>query len=281
MKTKSGIRVRTVVLSYLVVLISLIFFIGPMLWIVYTSFRVESSIFAESVLSPANEYTLQNYQTILSVTDFPLYFLNSLKIGLTVTGLSLFVSIIGAYGLSRFDVKGKNALIVGIFSTQMFPQVLLMIPIYLVVVALGMLNRVIGVVLGQMILILPFQIWMLKGYFDGLPPEIDDAAQIDGTNIAQRLLLVILPVASPGVAVAAFYSFVVSWGDYLIVSVVSQGNATATVTLAIQRLTASLLVRWGQVAAITVLAIVPTILLFSFVQGRLVEGLTAGAIKEG
>jgi ABC-type glycerol-3-phosphate transport system permease component len=281
MKTQSGIRVRTAVLSYLVVLISLIFFVGPMLWIAYTSFRVESSIFTESVLSPANEYTLQNYQTILSVTDFPLYFLNSLKIGLTVTALSLFVSIIGAYGLSRFDVKGKNALIIGIFSTQMFPQVLLMIPIYLVIVALSMLNRVIGVVLGQMILILPFQIWMLKGYFDGLPPEIDDAAQIDGTNIAQRLLLVILPVASPGVAVAAFYSFVVSWGDYLIVSVVSQGNATATVTLAIQRLTASLLVRWGQVAAITVLAIVPTILLFSFVQGRLVEGLTAGAIKEG
>ena len=281
MKTQSGIRVRTAVLSYLVVLISLIFFIAPMLWIVYTSFRVESSIFGESVLSPANEYTLQNYETVLSVTNFPRYFLNSLEIGLTVTALSLFVSIIGAYGLSRFDVKGKNALIIGIFSTQMFPQVLLMIPIYLVIVALGMLNRVIGVVLGQMILILPFQIWMLKGYFDGLPPEIDDAAQIDGTNIAQRLLLVILPVASPGIAVAAFYSFVVSWGDYLIVSVVSQGNATATVTLAIQRLTASLLVRWGQVAAITVLAIVPTIVLFSFVQGRLVEGLTAGAIKEG
>jgi ABC-type glycerol-3-phosphate transport system permease component len=281
MKTRSGIRVRTAVLSYLVVLISLLFFVGPMLWIAYTSFRVESSIFSESVLSPANEYTLQNYQTVLSVTDFPRYFLNSLQIGLTVTAFSLFVSIIGAYGLSRFDVKGKNALIIGIFSTQMFPQVLLMIPIYLVIVALGMLNRVIGVVLGQMILILPFQIWMLKGYFDGLPREIDDAAQIDGTNIAQRLLLVILPVASPGVAVAAFYSFVVSWGDYLIVSIVSQGNATATVTLAIQRLTASLLVRWGQVAAITVLAIVPTILLFSFVQGRLVEGLTAGAIKEG
>ncbi len=281
MKTRSGARVRAAVLSYLVVLISLIFFVGPMLWIAYTSFRVESSIFNEGVLSPANQYTLQNYQTVLSVTDFPLYFFNSLKIGVTVTALSLFVSIIGAYGLSRFDVRGKNGLIIGIFSTQMFPQVLLMIPIYLVIVALSMLNRVIGVVLGQMILILPFQIWMLKGYFDGLPAEIEDAAQIDGTSIAQRLFWVILPIASPGIAVAAFYSFVVSWGDYLIVSVVSQGNATATVTLAIQRLSASLLVRWGQVAAITVLAIVPTILLFSFVQSRLVEGLTAGAIKEG
>jgi ABC-type glycerol-3-phosphate transport system permease component len=281
MKTQSGIKLRTAVLSYLVVLISVVFFIGPMLWIAYTSFRTESSIFTERILSPADNYTLQNYATILSVTDFPLYFLNSVKIGVAVTALSLFVSIIGAYGLSRFDVRGKNALIVGVFSTQMFPQVLLMIPIYLVIVALGMLNKVIGVVMGQMILILPFQIWMLKGYFDGLPAEIDDAAQIDGTNIPQRLLWVILPMSAPGIAVAAFYSFVVSWGDYLIVSIVSQGNATATVTLAIQRLTASLLVRWGQVAAVTVLAIVPTILLFSFVQSRLVEGLTAGAIKEG
>lgn len=281
MKTKSGIHTRTAILSYLVVLASLVFFIGPMLWIAYTSFRVESSIFTDRVISPPDQYTLQNYQTILSVTDFPLYFLNSMKIGLAVTALSLFVSIIGAYGLSRFDIRGKNALIVGIFSTQMFPQVLLMIPIYLVIVALGMLNKVVGVVLGQMILILPFQIWMLKGYFDELPAEIDDAAKIDGTNIPQRLLLVILPIASPGIAVAAFYSFVVSWGDYLIVSVVSQGDATGTVTLAIQRLSASLLVRWGQVAAITVLAIVPTILLFSFVQSRLVQGLTAGAIKEG
>jgi ABC-type glycerol-3-phosphate transport system permease component len=281
MKTQSGRNTLTAVLSYLVVLISLIFFIGPMLWIAYTSFRVESAIFTDRVLSPANQYTLQNYRTVLAVTDFPLYFSNSVKIGLLVTTLSLIVSIIGAYGLSRFDVWGKNALIIGIFSTQMFPQVLLIIPLYLVIVALGLLDRVIGVVLGQMILVLPFQIWMLKGYFDGLPPDLDDAAQIDGTNIFQRLLLVILPVAAPGVAVAAFYSFVVSWGDYLIVSIVSQGNATATVTLAIQRLSASLLVRWGQVAAITVLVIVPTIILFSFIQGQLVEGLTAGALKEG
>ena len=217
---------------------------------------------------------------LLSVTDFPLYFLNSLEIGLLVTLLSLVISIIGAYGLSRFDIKGKNTLIVGIFSTQMFPQVLLIIPLYVVIVDLGLLDRVIGVVLGQMILVLPFQVWMLKGYFDGLPPDLDEAARIDGCNIPQRLIYVILPVALPGVAVAAFYSFVVSWGDYLIVSIISQSQRTATVTLIIQRLSASLLIRWGEVAAVTVLAIVPTILLFSFIQSRLVEGLTAGAVKE-
>jgi ABC-type glycerol-3-phosphate transport system permease component len=214
------------------------------------------------------------------VTDFPQYLWNSIEIGAIVTLVSLFASITGAYGLSRFDIRGKNALIIGIFSTQMFPQVLLIIPMYLVIFDLGLLDKVIGVVLGQMILVLPFQVWMLKGYFDNLPLDLDDAAKIDGCNIPQRLLYVILPVSAPGIAVAAFYSFVVSWGDYLIVSIISQSQRTATVTLIIQRLSASLLIRWGEVAAVTVLAIVPTILLFSFIQSRLVEGLTAGAIRE-
>jgi ABC-type glycerol-3-phosphate transport system permease component len=278
--TRSRSRTQTAILAYLVVIVSLTFFVLPMLWIGYTSFRTQPSIFSGKVVSPLKEYTLQNYRTILSVTDFPQYLWNSIEIGAIVTFVSLFASITGAYGLSRFDIRGKNALIIGIFSTQMFPQVLLIIPMYLVIFDLGLLDKVIGVVLGQMILVLPFQVWMLKGYFDNLPLDLDDAAKIDGCNIPQRLLYVILPVSAPGIAVAAFYSFVVSWGDYLIVSIISQSQRTATVTLVIQRLSASLLIRWGEVAAVTVLAIVPTILLFSFIQGRLVAGLTAGAIRE-
>jgi ABC-type glycerol-3-phosphate transport system permease component len=232
------------------------------------------------VVSTWSEYSLDNYTTILSVTDFPTYFLKSFKIASTVTLLSLACSIIGAYGLSRFEVKGKNALILGFLSTQMFPQVLLIIPLYLIIFSLSLLDKVVGVVLGHMILVLPFQIWMLKGYFDNLPTELDDAARIDGCTIFERLFYVILPVALPGIMVAAFFSFVVSWGDYMIVSIISQSQRTATITLVIQRLSASLLIRWGQVAAATVLTIVPTIFLFSFIQSRLVEGLTAGALGQ-
>ena len=278
--TRSRRKALTAVLAYLVVISSLIYFILPMLWIVYTSFRTQASIFTGRVISPLNEYTLVNYATILSVTDFPAYFQNSIVIAAAVTLSSLFVSITAAYGLSRFDIKGKNALIVGIFATQMFPQVLLIIPMYLVIFSLSLLDKVIGVVLGQLILVLPFQVWMLKGYFDNIPMDLDEAARIDGCSIPQRLLQVVLPVAAPGVMVAAFFSFVVSWGDYLIVSIISQSQRTATITLVMQRLSASLLVRWGDLAAVTVLTIVPTIILFSFVQNRLVEGLTAGAVRE-
>jgi ABC-type glycerol-3-phosphate transport system permease component len=273
-------RAFTAMLSYLVVLTSLVFFILPMAWIIYTSFRTQASIFTGRVIPVLGKLTLENYATVLSVTDFPRYFTNSLVIGCLVTLLSLFCSIAAAYALSRFDIRAKNALILGIFSTQMFPQVLLIIPMYMIIVSLSLLDKVVGVVLGQMILVLPFQVWMLKGYFDSIPLELDDSARVDGCSIPQRLLHVILPVAAPGIVVAAFFSFVVSWGDFLIVSIINQSQRTATLTLVIQRLSSALLIRWGQVAAATVLTIVPTIILFSFVQRRLVEGLTAGAVRE-
>lgn len=275
-KSKIGVAVS----AYTVVIVSLMFFILPMLWIIYCSFRTQASIFTGKLIPALTEFTLENYQTVLAVTDYPAYFFNSFKIAVSVALLSLVFSVAGAYGLSRFKIRGKNAIIMGIFSTQMFPQVLLIIPMYLIVFSLQMLDTVRGVVLGQLILVLPFSIWMLKGYFDGIPVDIDDSARIDGCNIFRRLWHVILPIGAPGIMVAGFFSFVVSWGDYLIVSIISQSQRTATATLVIQRLSSALLIRWGQVAAAAVLTIVPTIILFSFVQKRLVEGLTAGAIKE-
>ena len=277
---KSRRKLGVAISSYAVIFISLIFFILPMVWIIYSSFRTQASIFSGKVIPPLNEFTLENYETILSVTDYPTYFLNSFKIAMAVSVISLICSIIGAYGLSRFKIRGQNAIIMGIFSTQMFPQVLLIIPLYLIVFSMQILDKVIGVVFGQLILVLPFSIWMLKGYFDSIPVDIDDSARIDGCNIFRRLLHIILPLGAPGIMVAGFYSFVVSWGDYLIVSIISQSQRTATATLVIQRLSSALLIRWGQVAAAAVLTIVPTIILFSLVQKRLVEGLTAGAIKE-
>lgn len=265
---------------YLIVIVSLVFFIFPMLWIIYSSFRTQPSIFTGEIISPLKEYTLENYVTIFSVTDFVTYFINSFKIAITVTLFSLIFSILTAYGLSRFRIKGKNVIILGIFSTQMFPIVLLIIPLYLVITSFRLLDTVMGVVIGHLILVLPFSVWMLKGYFDSIPSDIDESAKVDGCNILRTLFYIIIPIAAPGVMVVAFFSFVVSWGDYLIVSIINQSQRTATLTLVIQRLSAALLIRWGLVAAATTLTIIPTIILFSFVQRRLVEGLTAGALKE-
>lgn len=278
---KKGIRnVIRIGITYLIVIVSLVFFIFPMLWIIYSSFRTQPSIFTGEIISPLKEYTLENYEIILSVTDFVTYFINSFKIAITVTLFSLIFSILAAYGLSRFRIRGKNVIILGIFSTQMFPIVLLIIPLYLVITYFRLLDTVMGVVIGHLILVLPFSVWMLKGYFDSIPSDIDESAKVDGCNILRTLFYIIIPIAAPGVVVVAFFSFVVSWGDYIIVSIINQSHRTATLPLVIQRLSSALLIRWGQVAAATTLTIVPTIILFSFIQRRLVEGLTAGALKE-
>ena len=164
--SKARRKIGVAISAYTIVFISMAFFILPLLWIIYCSFRTQASIFTGKVFAPLHEFTLENYTTILSVTDYPTYFMNSFKIATVVSLLALIFSIAGAYGLSRFKIKGKNAIILGIFSTQMFPQVLLIIPMYLIVFSFQMLDTVIGVVLGQLILVLPFSIWMLKGYFD-------------------------------------------------------------------------------------------------------------------
>lgn len=274
------IKIRNMIVAYIIIFISLCFFILPMIWVFYCSFRTQESIFTGKIIPALEGLTFNNYIKILSVTDFPRYFVNSIKISSLVTIISLIISIFGAYGLSRYDIKGKKIIILGIFSTQMFPQVLMLIPLFLVVFSLNLMDTILGIVLTQLILVLPFCLWMLKGYFDTIPIDLDNAAKIDGGNLIQQLIYVILPIAEPGIMVVAFYSFVVSWSDYLIVSVISQSQNTATLTLIISRLSSSLLIRWGQVCAVATLTIVPTLILFTFVQKRLIEGLTAGALKE-
>lgn len=277
--TRHGRRTARIIATYVGALLALFLFTSPLLWMIYSSFRTTEEIMSGRVATPLAHFTLDHYRTILSVTDFPRYFYNSLRIALFVTLLALAVSILGAYGLSRYPIRGKNAYITGVFSTQMFPVVLILIPIYSIVFSIGLFNTTIGVVLGQLILTLPFSVWMLKGYFDNLPRDIEDSARIDGCGLIQTLTRVVLPISAPGIFVAGFYSFAVSWGDYLVVSVISQSQRTATLPLILQRMGSALLLRWGQVAAATVLAIVPTVLIFSFVQSRLVEGLTSGAVK--
>jgi ABC-type glycerol-3-phosphate transport system permease component len=277
--TKKTRNIFRIISTYTVLLGAFLFFIVPMLWIVYNSFRGSDQIFSETVITSAGGFTLDHYRTILSVTDFPRFFLNSMRIAVLVTFVALVCSIFGAYGLSRFPMRGRGPLIIGIFSTQMFPKILLIIPIYAIVFGAGLLDTSIGIVFTQLILVLPFAVWMLKGYFDNLPSEIEDSARVDGCNVMQTLWRVVIPIAAPGIMVAAFYSFVVSWGDYLIVSIIAQSQRTATLPLVLQRLSSALNIRWGQVAAASVLTIAPTVLLFSLVNKWLVEGLTSGAVK--
>lgn len=273
-------RYRHMLITYVVLLGYFSFLLLPMVWIIYTSFRTPDAIFSDRLLSPLNQFTLDNYRKILAVHDFSVTIMNSFKIALGVTVVTMFVATMGGYGLSRYRVRGRDFFILGIFSSQMFPPVLILIPLYIWLRQLGFVDTYPGIVLAQTMLSLPFTVWMLKGYFDNTPTELDEAARIDGCSTFGILFRIIFPIAAPGILVAAFFAFMVSWGDYLIVSVLAQSNTTATLPFSLARIVNSLQFRWGDGAAAAVLSIVPTLILFALVQKWLVEGLTAGAVKQ-
>lgn len=255
------------------------FFLIPMVWILYASFKTGSAISNGKFFSLSG-FTLENYQAIIQRGDFLRYSSNSLIIALSVTILSLFIGIIGGYSLSRYRIKMKRVWISIMFLAQMFPGVLLIIPLYNLMLTYHLVNTIIGIIIAQSTLTIPFSLWLLKGYFDGVPRSLDEAAMLDGCGVLRTIWSIILPTSIPGVAIVAFYSFVVSWGDYLMASVLVQSNSTATLPIALYRLSSSLTLQWGNVAAATVFIVIPTVILFALFQRWLVSGLLGGAVKQ-
>ncbi len=272
-------RAKSSFKSYIPLILFFSFFLIPMLWILYASFKTGSSITNMKLFS-FEGFTLQNYNQVLGRGDFLLYSFNSLIIALSVTLISLFIGIIGGYSLSRYDIKLKNVWISTIFVAQMFPGVLLIIPLYNLMLNYHMVDSIVGIILAQSTLTLPFSVWLLKGFFDSIPRSLDEAAMLDGCGVLRTIWSIILPVSIPGIAIAAFYSFVVSWGNYLMASVLVQSNTTATLPIALYRLASSLTLQWGNVAAATVLITLPTVVLFALFQKWLVSGLLGGAVKQ-
>ena len=256
-----------------------LFLLVPIAWLILSSFRNSDSVQSGRLMPAWSELTLQNYLATFQIGNFTTYVANSCVIAFSVMVLTVFLGSLGAYSLSRFALRGKKLFMMAALLPQFFPYVLILIPFYVLMSNLNLVDTHLGLVLTHTSLTLPFALWMLTGYFNAIPMELDQAALIDGCSRLGVLFRILYPVALPGLVVAGFFSFVVSWGDYLFVSILSQSNETQTLPIGLQTFMTSLRVQWGLITAGTVLAIVPTVIFFSIVQRRLVSGLTAGAVK--
>lgn len=256
-----------------------LFLLGPIAWLVLSSFRTSDSIQSGRLLPELSELTFSNYVEAFRLSNFPQLVGNSLFIATSVMLIVVFFGSLGAYGLSRFSLRGKPVLMLSALLPQFFPYVLVLVPFYVLMSNMSLVDTHLGLILTHTSITLPFALWMLTGYFNAIPRELDQAAAIDGCSRLAVLFRILYPIALPGLVVAGFFAFVVSWGDYLFVSILSQSNATQTLPLGLQTFMHSLEVKWGLITAGTIIAIVPTILFFSVVQRRLVAGLTAGAVK--
>ncbi|MFD4630601.1 sugar ABC transporter permease [Streptomyces sp. NPDC058284] len=261
---------------HLTLLITSAIAVGPPLWLLVTSFKPESEAFTTDLVK---DFTLGNYDHVLNDTEFPNWLLNSLiVVGLT-TVIGVFIAATTGYAVSRFKFPGMRPLMWLLLITQMFPVAVLIVPLYNLLADLGLLNQPIGLVVTYLTIAVPFCAWMMKGYFDTIPVEIDEAGRVDGLNPFGTFWRLIVPLAKPGLAVTGFYTFITGWAEVAYASAFMTGEENLTLAGGLQTFVNQYTSDWGSLTASAVIVAVPAAVIFGFAQRHLVSGLTAGATK--
>jgi multiple sugar transport system permease protein len=208
------------------------------------------------------------------------YFKNSMIVAVLTVLFTLILATPAAYGFSRVHFLGKRTLIYLILVSQMLPIVLILIPLYITFLKLRLLSTYIGLILPYLMFTLPFSIWMLKGYFDTIPLELDEAAKVDGCNKFQAMWKVILPNIRPGLTATAIVAFIMAWDEFIIALTIMDHDAMRTLPVGIiQSFVGEFAIKWGEMMSASVITSIPVILIFVFLSRQLIGGLTAGAVK--
>ena len=273
-------RTSTAVGPYVVIAFVCFFNVVPFLWMFSTSFKTYEEAHRIPPTYLPQDPTAESYTQIFVWTNFPRYFLNSTIISLGTALLSTFVGALAGYGFSRFKFPGRSAWIGVIIATQMLPGVLLVGPYFKMLAAIRLYNTYPGLILAFTTITLPFSTWMMKGFIDTVPEELDQAALVDGCSTLGGFWRVILPVIGPGMVATMTFAFLLAWGDLLWVLVLTSGDDMATVTLGLSRLVTQFRIIWPQLMAGSVIGAMPPLILYLVLQNYLVKGLTAGAVKE-
>jgi len=223
--------------------------------------------------------SLKSYLTLLSETDFLLWARNSLLISLLVTLTGVVFASTGGYALSRFKFKGREFGMTALLTTQMFPATMLLLPFFILLSYLGLINSYIGLIVIYSSTALPFCIWQMKGYYDTIPPSLEESARLDGCTRFQAFYKVILPLSTPALVITALFSFMASWSEYVVAAIILQDPKLYTLPLGLKSFQASLSTQWGLYAAGAVVVSIPVTILFISLSRYLVSGLTMGSVK--
>jgi arabinogalactan oligomer/maltooligosaccharide transport system permease protein len=241
--------------------------------------------FALSASPIPGEVTLEHFGDLFTTRGpggellFLRHTINSIVVALLTTVVGVLLSCTAAYALSRFRFPGRKAGLTSFLVVQMFPATLLLLPLYVILNKLGLLNSILGLVLVYATTAIPFCVWTLKGYFDSLPRELEEAARIDGASPWMIFRRIILPLARPGIAVTALFSFMTAWNEFIMASTFMTNQTRYTLPVLIQSSVTEFSADWGLFAAGATITSVPVMIAFYFLQKYLVGGLTAGAVK--
>jgi arabinogalactan oligomer/maltooligosaccharide transport system permease protein len=230
-------------------------------------------------LIPEN-WTLDSFVKLFTEQPFVRWLGNSLLVAgaVTVTGVAL--ASIGGYAFSRFRFVGRQAMMLSILTTQMFPATMLLLPLYIVIARLGLINTFLGLSVFYASTALPFCVWQMKGFYDTIPASLEEAARIDGCSRWNAFRRVILPLAVPGLVITALFSFMSAWSEYMVAAQILQDRDRFTLPLGLKSFQSSMSTQWGLYAAASLLVSVPVVILFIALSRYLVSGLTLGSVKE-
>jgi multiple sugar transport system permease protein len=263
---------------YLPLLVILVFILFPFYWTFITSVKPDSELYGAVTYWP-RQVQWDSYKALFTTTvNFLAAMKNSFIVAALTTVVSLTASTLASYAFSRYRFAGRRVLMALFLSNNMFPTVLLLIPLYSIMRQLKLLYTPWALILAYTTFTLPFSVWLLNGFFNDLPMELEEAALIDGCNRRMAFFKIVLPILGPSLVATGVYIFMTSWNEYTF-AVMFTNNATRTIPVALKSLIGQLGVDWGLLTAGGIITIIPVCIMFFFAQKRLVEGLTAGAVK--
>ena len=274
----SAKRVAGRVSLYLGALVLAVYSAFPIYWMIASSLRPAREMLTDPTIIPRT-ITFDNYHSLLAQTDYLSQFFNSLIVALCTVFLTMVLSIMIAYGVTRQRMRGKQVIITGMLYAYMFPPLLLAIPLFSMLNSIGLADTLFSLVISHLTITMPLGVWFLWGFFKTMPFELEEAAMVDGCSRLGAFLRVVLPLSVPGLVTVAIFAFLLSWTDYTFALVMIGSDANKTVPLGLASMVGAFDLRWGDIMAGSTLIALPLFAAFIALSRYFVQGLTAGAIK--
>lgn len=258
-------------------LLTLLFIMTPIAWMALTAFKQRQDVFTRKVFFTP---TLQNFVTIFQPPlNFGPLLLNSTIIALATVFISTPIALMAAYAFSRYHFRGSNVLMIWVLTTQFIPQVVVTIPFFNLFRRVGLVDTRTGLIILNLAVALPYAIWMIKGFVDGMPLELEEAALVDGCSESQMLRRIVLPLVMPGVLVAAVFSFITAWNEFFFALIMSRTEAARTLQVGLMSTVSAEGIRWEWMSATGLIVMVPIFILSLAIRKHFIQGLTMGAVK--
>lgn len=278
-QTRSSSKLGWDIASYVIMVVLAILCIGPLVWMFITSLKVETDIITREMVYIPTQITFDNYVRLWNQSSYPVLVFNSLVVtGLTVL-ICLLTGTVASYAFSRYSFPGRGQLMLGYLVVRMFPAVLMIVPLFIVMRNLGLLDSTAGLALAYTSFLLPLFVWMLKGFFDAAPKELESAARIDGSTRIGAMFRIVIPIARNGLVATCVFVAIAAWNEYLFALMLTTSQGSRTWPVGLQLMVGEFQLPWGMLAAGGIISIIPVIVLFALVQRVMVAGITAGAVK--